>query len=330
MRKNEVFIRPYIDPRTTKNGTGLGTEQYGHVFFEGVSQVDTLAYVEEYGVKRWLNGLNEEAPEIAQLPEIERSAKRKAIREAVAKIEKRLGNNTIDVNDEQFWNKVKVANQQNHEFWNKVSLRVENNPIKLNPEDVQDYIRILAIEAGGFKMIAPSLDALLEMNRPPNFYLDKVEQTAATNTEVRKLRNKAGAELDKMFTKDTTRMFYTIVLIAPDPTKYNKHTPLDILYEDAGKYIDGEFSERDKRKTAEKFLFVAKMNMEDLTIRAVVEAARKTNLIAAKADGQIYIIDSGIPVGKNLEEAYQYFKSPVNQKEWDALFAQVSKVWNTQ
>ncbi len=59
-------------------------------------------------------------------------------------------------------------------------------------------------------MIAKSLDDARNMPTPPKFYLDKLEQTASTNTEVKKLRNKALSELEKLYkhSKSNKRTFW--------------------------------------------------------------------------------------------------------------------------
>ena len=90
-----IAIRPYVD--ATKSNMGL--EKYDLALFDGVFHEEQLACLEINGIKRWVTGLNEFAPEIKKLPEEFKEAKIKDIRQTIAQLEKELAANVIDEKD---------------------------------------------------------------------------------------------------------------------------------------------------------------------------------------------------------------------------------------
>ena len=134
-------------------------------------------------------------------------------------------------------------------------------------------IKLKAIEAGGFSVVAKSLEEARSSAIPFKFYLDRYEETASIRTEVKKMRNKALAELQKLFDKNSNKLFYVCKVVDPNSTQYKKSTPLDILYDNMDKYINGETVDKDKRKTAQRFLEVVSLDMETLKLRSMVKDA---------------------------------------------------------
>ena len=204
-KKSNVAIRPYFDP-TIDN---MGLQKYGLSLFEGAFHEESIACLEINGIKRYLTGLNEFAPEVKTLPLEEQEAKIKQIRLVVAQLEKELAANVVDPDDKDFWNKVKLLKPDNSEFWDKIKIRSGNEPLQLDPAtDPYDLIRLYAIEAGGFSIVSRSLEEARGLSTPPKFYLDRLEESASINTEIKKLRNKALSELQKLFDKNQNKLFY--------------------------------------------------------------------------------------------------------------------------
>jgi len=288
-KKSSIAIRPFFD----SNVSNMGLEKYGLSLFDGTFHEEQLACLEINGIKRYLTGLNEYAPEIKSLPLDEAEAKVKQIRIVVSQLEKELAANIIDPKDEQFWNKVKLLKPDNDDFWGRIKVVCGNEPVFLNPHDVHDLIKLRAIEAGGFSLVAKSLEEARRMPTPPKFYLDKLEDTVSTKTEVKKLRNKALAELQKLFDKNTNKLFYVAKVVDINSAQYKKSTPNDIMYDNMDKYINGETVETNKKKTAERFLEVVDLDMETLKLRAIVKDATYHKVIAARGDGFIYHMQSG-------------------------------------
>lgn len=325
-RNSSITIRPFVD---NTNGN-MGLEKYNMVLFEGIFHEEQIICLENNGIKRYVTGLNEFAPEVKNLPEEEREAFIKDIRNTVAQLEKELVANVIDPKDPDFWNKVKLLRPDNDDFWSKIALRCSNEPVFLDASnDPYDLIKLRAIEHGGFSIIAKSLQHARTEAPRFKFYLDKFEETASVKTELKKLKNKAFAELQKMFDKNTNKLFYVCKVVDPNSTQYKKSTPLDVLYDNMDKYISGESVETNKRQTAQKFLDICALDMETLKLRAVIKDANFYKLIATRGDGNIYHMKSGSMLGKNPSDILMYLKNPLNEEILLDVITNTEKYWNS-
>ena len=325
-KKNSTLaVRPFVD----NVNSNMGLEKYQMVVFEGVFHEEQLACLEYNGIKRYVTGLNEFAPEVKQLSEEDRDAVVKQIRTMVSQLEKELASNVINPDDPEFWNKVKLLRPDNDEFWGKIVMRFGNEPIYLDPtNDPYDLIKLKAIEAGGFSIVSRSLEEARTQPVPPKFYLDKYEETASIKTEVKKMRNKALAELQKLFDKNVNKLFYVCKVIDANSTQYKKSTPVDIMYDNMDKYINGETVDKDKRKTAQRFLEVTGLDMETLKLRSLVKDANFYKVIATRGDGFIYHMKSGSMMGKNSSDVVEYLKNPLNEEALVDVTKTVEKYWN--
>lgn len=324
-KRSTICIRPFFDVAVDN----MGLQKYGLSLFEGAFHEEQLACLEINGIKRYLTGLNEFSPDVKNLNLEEQEAKIKQIRRIVSQLEKELAANIVEADDPQFWNKVKLLKPDNDELWDKIKIRVGNDPVYLEPDkDPYDLIKLYAIEAGGFSMIAKSLDDARSRPQPPKFYLDKLEETASTKTEVKKLRNKALAELQKLFDKNQNKMFYVAKILDPNSAQYRKSTPNDIIYDNMDRYINGDLVDKDKRRTAERFLDVAALDMESLKVRALVKDASYYKMIATKADGFIYNMETNTNMGRTATDAVEFLKNPLNEEILKSLTQKVEKYWN--
>jgi hypothetical protein len=324
-KKSNIAIRPYFDSAVDN----MGLQKYGLSLFDGAFHEESLACLEINGIKRYLTGLNEFAPEVKLLPLEEQEAKVKQIRIIVAQLEKELAANVLDPEDKDFWNKVKLLKPDNSDFWDKSKIRCGNEPVHLEPEkDPYDLIRLYAIEHGGFSIVAKSLEEARRMPVPPKFYLDRLEESASLNTEVKKLRNKALSELQKLFDKNQNKLFYVAKILDINGAQYKKSTPNDIVYDNMDKFISGELVEKNKKKTAERFLETANLDMETLKIRAIAKDSNYYKFIATKADGFIYHMSSTTMMGRNMSDVVEYLKNPLNEEILIDLTKKVEKYWN--
>jgi hypothetical protein len=321
---SKISIRPYV----SETNDNMGLQKYNMVLFEGVFHEEQLTCLERNGIKRYVTGLNEFAPEIKTLAPEAKEAAIKQIRETVAQLEKELQGNIIDPKDKDFWNKVQLLKPNNAEFWDKIVIRVGNDPIYLKPEvDPYDLIKVKAIEAGGFSMIAPSLSEARKKGNS-KFYLDRYKETVSIKTQSKKLRNKALSELEKMFNKNQNKLFYVCKVIDGNPTQYKKSTPNDVMYDNMDSFINGEGFEKNKKKSAELFIEVSSLNMEDLKMKAIIKDANYYKLISPKSDGFIYHLSSNTMMGKNPSEVLEFLKNPVNDGILTELSTGVEKYWN--
>lgn len=325
VRKTAIAVRPFFDSRTSN----MGLEEYGMTLFDGVTHTEQLACLENNGVTRYITGLNEYAPEIKLLDPETKESKVRAIREAVAELEKELAANVIEPDDKDFWNKVKLLSPSNTEFWNKIHLACGNDPLYLDPKDPFDRIKLYAIEAGGFSIVAKSYDDARSKPVPPKFYLDKEEETVMVRTEYKKLRNKALSELQKLFDKNSTKLFYIAKVVDINSTQYRKSTPNDVIYENMDLYINGEGGETNKERAAKSFMEAANMDMETLKIKSIVRDSSFFKYIISKPDGYLYHSKSSSLLGRNVSDVIEYLKNPLNEDILKDLNAACEKYWNS-
>ena len=324
-KRSSIAIRPFFDAAVDN----MGLQKYGLSLFDGAFHEEPIACLEINGIKRYLTGLNEFAIEVKELPLEEQEAKIKEIRRVVCQLEKELAANVIDPEDKDFWNKVRLLKPDNGDFWDKIKVRCGNEPLHLDPaSDPYDLIRLYAIEAGGFSIVAKSLEDARKRPVPPKFYLDRLEESASLNTEVKKLRNKALAELQKLFDKNQNKLFYIAKVLDINGAQYKKSTPNDIIYDNMDKCISGELVDKNKKKTAERFLEVAGLDMETLKIRALVKDSHYYKFIATKSDGFIYHMDTSTMMGRNLTDVVEYLRNPLNEEILIGLTKKVEQFWN--
>jgi len=322
---SKISIRPYFDSRTEN----MGLENYGLSLFDGVTHQEQLACLEINGIVRYLTGLNEFAPELKTLPSELKDARIKNIRTAVSDLEKELAANVIDPEDKDFWNKVKLLKPDNQEFWNKIELTVGNQPIHLNVNDPYDRIKLFAIEAGGFSLVAKSYDDARSRPTPPKFYLDKEEQTVSTRTEYKKMRNKALSELQKLFDKNSTKLFYVAKVVDVNSPQYKKSTPLDVIYENMDNHINGEGMESNLERAVNTFLKTVEMDMETLKIKSIVKDSVFFKHVVTKSDGHIYHAKKNAILGRNVSDVVEFLKNPLNEDILDDLTKKCEKYWKS-
>jgi hypothetical protein len=321
-----ISIKPYFD----NSVSNMGLETYGLSLFDGVTHTEQLACLEKNGVVQYLTGLNEFAPEIRLIKDpSEKQARITQIRTAVAELERELASNVLEIEDPQFWNNVKLLRPDNADFWNKISLSCGNEPTYLDPKDPFDRVKLYAIEAGGFSIVAKSYDEARSKAIPPKFYLDKVQETAGARTEYKKLKNKALAELQKLFDKNSTKLFYIAKAVDTASVQYKKYTPNDIIYDNMDRHINGEGTEGNKERAAKGFLDAAALDMETLKIKAIVKDSIFFKYIINKADGHIYHTQSGTMMGRNTSDVIEYLKNPLNEDILKDLNNKVEKLWNS-
>lgn len=324
-RKTAIAIRPFFD----STASNMGLEEYGMTLFDGVKHHEQLACLENNGVVRYITGLNEFAPEVKLLNNDDREARVREIRTSIIELEKELAANVIEIDDPQFWNKVKLLKPDNSEFWNKIEVSCGNEPLYLDPKDPYDRIKLHAIEAGGFSIIAKSFDDARSKAVAPKFYLDKEEETVMVRTEYKKMRNKALSELQKLFDKNSTKLFYMAKVVDINSTQYRKSTPLDIIYENMDRHINGEGGETNKERAAKSFMEAANMDMETLKIKSIVRDSVFFKYIVNKADGYIYHTTSGAMLGRNVSDVVEYLKNPLNEDVLKDLNQSCEKYWNS-
>ena len=325
-KSGPITIKPFFND----NVSNMGLEKYGLSLFEGVFHEEQLACIENNGIKRYVTGLNEFAPDVKLIPDPElREAKVKEIRLAISELEKELAANVVEVDDPQFWNKVKLLRPDNDEFWSKITVRCGNTPMHLDPvKDPYDRIKLYAIQAGGFSIVAKSYEDARSRPTPVKFYLDKYEITATTRTGAKKIKNKALAELQKLFDKNVTKLMYVAKIVDLNSIQYKKFTPNDVIYDNMDMFINGEGSEKNANRAAQTFLDTVELDMETLKIKSIIRDATYLKFIALKPDGFIYHMTSNTMLGRNPSDVVEFLKNPLNEEVLKDLIKKVEKYWN--
>lgn len=305
-----ITVKPFFDPEATN----LGLEKYGLSLFDGVFHEEQLACIEMNGIKRYITGLNEFAPDVKMIQDKEvREAKVKEIRTVIAQLEQDLAANVVDPNDPDFWNKIKMCSPNNDELWGKITMRCGNQPVFLEPKsNPYDVIKLYAIEAGGFSLIGKSYEDARSRSQAPKFYLDKYIDTISTKTEVTKLKNKAISELQKLYDKNMNKLLLVAKVIDANSVQYKKNTPNDIIYDNMDKFITGYGIETNAKRAAETFNTTAALDMETLTLRALIKDSSYYKLISPKSDGFIYHMATNTMMGRNSSDCVEFLKNALN------------------
>ena len=320
----KISIKPFFDP----DKDNLGLQNYGLSLFDGVYHEEQLACIELNGTKRYLTGLNPFAPEVKGLPKEMRDARIKEINAIVSQLEAELSQNIIDPEDPDFWNKVTLLRPDNYDFWEKITIRCGNQPVPLDPvKNAFDLIKLCGIEAGGFSIVSKSYEDARSQAVSPKFYLDKTIDTVATKTEVKKLKNKALAELEVLFKKNQNKLMYIAKVVDSNSVQYKKSTPNDVIYDNMDNFINGDGAEKSVRKAATLFLSACEQDVETLKVRAIIKDSSFYQYIAPKSDGMIYHMKTQSIMGRNSSECIEYLKNPLNDKILADLLERVEDHW---
>jgi hypothetical protein len=325
-KSGRISIRPLVDP----NVPNMGLENYGLVVFPGTHQREPMACVEANGRLRYLNGLDESAPEIKGIQDDEkRKAKIREIRSIVAMLEFEKHYNTIDIEDPEFWNKVQTYKPNNSEFWSKIDIECDNNTIILDPVNkTEDLLKVLAIEAGGFPIIAKSLEDCKSGITKRKWYLDRQIDTASNKASSSKLKNKALTILTEISEENPRKLFYIAKLIDTNSMQYKNTTIQDVIYDNMDEFINGYASEPNIKKAANRFMDISGLDMQELKIRSMVKDATFYKIIILKGDGLLYYGKENVMLGRNPSEVYEYLSNPMNEDVLVKLQTEVEKLWS--
>jgi len=323
--EGKISIKAYCDP-TIQN---MGLEKYGYVVFPNTQQVEPLAAIEQNGKLRYVTGLNEFAPDIKKIADKEKQAAAvKEIREVIIMLEKdRAYNMNLDVQDKDFWNKVEMFKPDNSEIWSKVFLRLGNDDMQLDPVNNLDHLIIIkAIEAGGFSLVAQSLEDCKRQKK--KWYLDRQIDTIATKTSVTKLRNRALAILQKLSEDNPRKLFYIAKNITGNAIQFSNRTLPDVIYDSLDVYINGLAADSDKKRCAKTFIEASETSVEILKIKAIVKDATFYKYITAKSDNMLYETATNTALGRNVSEVLEYMLNPINDDVLDRLMENVESLWS--
>ncbi len=325
-KAGKISIKPYVNP---KEKDTMGLTENNYVVFPGTSQLDTIAAIEKSGKVRYITGLNEFDPNLNKLPDADKKAKIKQIRAIVAKLEHERSFKDIDPEDANFWSKVETFAPENHETWRSYGITLNNNEIVLDPlKNLDDLVKICAIEANGYSLIAKNYEEAVKSHGTKKWYLEKQIQKVNKEVSITKLKNKALAKLQEVYEGDSTRLMYIAKNIAVSGSPlYTTKTPPDLFYEDLDKYINGKAYDIEIRRCSNNFLEVAELEMEDLKLRAITKDAIFHKMIVTRPDGYMYETSTSTALGRSVVDIVEYFKNPLNEEILTILMEKVEALW---
>ena len=322
----KVSIKPFIDGKKDN----MGLENYDLVLFPNVEHSETIAALEQNGVVRYLTGLDEYAPEVRNIiDDDERNAKVIEIRTVVAHLEREMASNNIDVSDENFWDKVKVIKNSNHNLFSKIEIRVGNKEEFLDPKNnAEDLLKLYAIKAGGFPFIGKSYEDSKLMNKLPKFYLDSNDETVKSRTTSKKSVNKAISLLEKIYTVNPEKLIYMAkVLDGQTSITFNGKTHIDSIYDLLDDFISGKGIDKNKIRSSDAFVKTNELSFDTLKIKALIIDATFYNLIALKPDGMLYHQKTSTMLGRNVGEIVIYLLNPLNEDIQSKLLSEIETYW---
>lgn len=309
-RKNKISVKPFIP----SGYRFLGLERYNMVLFDHCKQKEYLSYIEVNGIKRYLTGLDEFAPSVTSIQNDHlRQEKIMEIRRTVADLEMKLVYNKLDVNDPDFWSKVKLLKATNEDYWKKVYVEVSNRGFELNiHSNPHDMILYHCIKAGGFNIIAPSYKIAVANSTKYYFYLDTPEEMDVIDTTEKKLKNKAISILSELEeTKNHNRLLYLAKILLPNNIEYSLDNSIYELYILLDEYISTYGKVIDN---ASNFIKYSQYNDKSLAIFALLNDLKTLKKLYYKDfDRQYYCTYTNSFLGSTLEECVNYLLLPNNR-----------------
>lgn len=330
VKKINIKIVPFINGDADKDSLTSQLANYGLVLNDGGSYKEQITCLEQNGIKRYLSGLDEFAPEVQRLGKdsSEQKVIIKSIRQKVVFLEAALGGNILKIDDPQFWNNVKTVHPKNDDFWKNIFVECDNNIKYLDETNPHDLVVICGIEAGGFSTVAKSYEDAKALATPPKFYLDKGNDADNVKVNIKRIKNEALASLTDLSRNNPRRLFYIIKNIDNSNSyQYKNSTSTDIIYDFLDNYVSGLGSEKSQKKAAIFFNEVVALSEEECKIKAVLADAIFHKMIATKADSIYYHRTSDTALGRNIQEIVSYLKDTMNFKIWEKVLEEVEANW---
>lgn len=311
-KSKTVTIEQYFDPEIPN----LGLEKYGMSLMDDGGIVEDLGYTKFGNQIRYITGLDVHSKSVKDIEDpVQRDAVINEINKTVEHIEKVLGAGALS--------------PTNADFWSTIKLEIRGIRKYLDLSDVQDLVLYHCIKGGGFAEVAPSFE--VAKNSPTKvfkFYLQELEEIAAIKTEIKKERNAARAELEKIRTKDPGKLFKVAKVVLTADNQFRYSTPIDHIYDKLDDFIEGTVVKTNKKKTPADFMAAAKLDKATLNLRAIVIDAIYYKFILLKSDNTYYNIETSSAYGRNLEEVIAYLGNPINSTELENISSRVEAIWN--
>lgn len=307
-----VSIKPYI----AETPTSMGLEDYEMVIFPKTKQSEPLAYTLVAGKRRYINGLDEQAPSVKSIQDKERrEAKILQIRKTVAMLEFMHNGNNIEkkIKDDDFWNHVQTFSPTNQEFFGQIRLEYTNEENYLFPADkVTDLVIVTALKAGGFSLCGA--DRTIAEKNKLRWYLSVEQDEAEINISITRNKNQMLAKLEAIFEEGNHNLYYLCKYLVADAVGFRKSISKNTLYDALSAYLDGKKQIKRVADAVNNFKKATNMSAAELKCYAMAKDLMSNNKVNVSPSG-IMNKETGNYLGASLDEFAQHLNNPTNQEE---------------
>lgn len=307
IKRSTAVISPYID----EGEFNFNLEKQGLVIFPNSAYLCYLSSKMVGNKEVFVTGLDENSPDILQLPYEERMEQIRRIRLVVREIE-RYNYNNVDVEDPDFWFKVKYARPDNEQTWGNISLELKNEPVFLDLLTYDGFLKYWLASVGGFPEVAPSYEKIINGERKYKYYLKDVERiTNITVTNIVAF-NRAVSKLDELYSNSNMhmRLFYLSKYLTSDGYSMNmvNFNP-DLCMIALDRYIKGKDPITKRQDVALKeFMDMSAKSIEYLYTANVVKGLIQIGRIKyVDKTGNYFCVDNNINVGRTISDIIDYY-----------------------
>jgi hypothetical protein len=276
-------------------------------------RTEDLGYRTFFGTKRYMCGLD---PELVKydpsLSPEEKEAKIAEIKEIIERLEQFFGKDTLDPTNEK--------------HWSKINLVIDRKTTNLDLTNPRNELIYHCIKAGGFSLVAPSMEAARDGKAP--FYIVEPTEYAESMIANKQIINKAIAELEKLNeNKSFDSMFLMAKYLLPVEKTYTKRTPKALLYGDLDKWLNGEIVKGSKISFARSFLEATKKKKEDIVVTCFVRDALHFGFLYTNQAGELKNNETGGVYGTTVERCVAHLQNPAYEHELDNIKTRVEQKW---
>jgi hypothetical protein len=220
----------------------------------------------------------------------------------------------------------------NQPFWKKQRLAIVDEETVLDLENPDNLLTYWNIKGGGYPYIAASPDDLLKTNY--RFYLEEPHLTYEVYDDSEKIRDKAVrllSEIDESGRGAETMFFlHKMLITSNEGVTFN--TPKDIIYKALRRYIQGDYTQGQKKQAPKKFIETVesfKSNQKRGRTIALVNDAIFYGNITTNKDNQFVSNETTYNFKtKDKEKLVEELMKFQHQEEVVALLTAVQQKWN--
>lgn len=299
-------IAEELDPKATLVvGQGL-TDKF--------VRTEDLGYRTFYGTKRYMCGLDTELVKYDQsLNKEEKEAKIAEIKEIVERLEMFFGIGSLDPTNEKHWAKINLA--------------IDRKTTNLDLSNPRNELIYHCIKAGGFSLVAPTMEEARENQTP--FYIVEPTEYAEARIANKELINKAISTLHKLYeSKSYDDLFFLAKYLLPVEKSYTKRAPKAMLYEDLDKWLDALVVKESRISLARKFLDATKKSKPDVVVYCLVKDSVYLGFMYANQAGELKNNETDGIYGTTVEKAVTHLQNPAYEHELENIKRRVEEKWS--